>query len=148
LRVSELVALDRKQFDGKNFADVRRKGKVRTAKCFVPPEAREALERYLEREWNPEHPALFQSRRGERLGRQHIDRALRLLAAQANARLAEKDHIVISPHVLRHTFLRKVTQKHGVEFAMETAGHASSKYIWRYVRPCEEQKEEALKALF
>ena len=32
-------------------------------------------------------------------------------------------------HVLRHTMLRRITEKHGVQFAMEAAGHASSKYI-------------------
>ena len=53
-----------------------------------------------------------------------------------------------APHVLRHTFLRKVTNKHGVEFAMEAAGHASSKYIWRYVKPSDAEKEKALDTLF
>lgn len=77
-----------------------------------------------------------------------MDRLLKQLAAQANSRLPADERIKISPHVLRHTFLRKITQKHGVEFAMEAAGHASSKYIWRYVKPSDEQKEEALQVLF
>lgn len=146
LRVSELLALDRPQYRGRSFYDVKRKGKVRTAKVFVPPEARDALDAYLAVGGNG--GPLFTSRAGVRLERQHVDRLLKQLAAQANSRLPAEEQIRLSPHVLRHTFLRKVTQKHGVEFAMEAAGHASSKYIWRYVRPSEEQKEAALEDLF
>ncbi|MBX9625552.1 MAG: tyrosine-type recombinase/integrase [Gemmataceae bacterium] len=146
LRVSELLSLDRVQYRGRSFHDVKRKGKVRTAKVFVPPEAREALDAYLAAA--EDRGPLFPSRAGVRLARQHVDRLLKQLVAQANSRLPATEQIRLSPHVLRHTFLRKVTQKHGVEFAMEAAGHASSKYIWRYVRPSEEQKEAALEDLF
>jgi integrase/recombinase XerD len=146
LRVSELLALDRDQYRGRSFHDVKRKGKVRTAKVFVPAEAREALDAYLAA--GTSGGPLFTSRAGIRLARQHVDRLLKQLAAQANSRLPAEEHIRLSPHVLRHTFLRKVTQNHGVEFAMEAGGHASSKYIWRYVRPSEEQKEAALENLF
>lgn len=146
LRVSELVALDRSQYRGRSFHDVKRKGKVRTAKVFVSPEARDALDAYLA--VGGSGSPLFTSRAGVRLARQHVDRLLKQLAAQANSRLPTGEQIRLSPHVLRHTFLRKVTEKHGVEFAMEAAGHASSKYIWRYVRPSEEQKEAALEDLF
>lgn len=146
LRVSELLALDRHQYRGRAFVDVKRKGKVRTAKVFVPPEAREALDAFLVT--GPGGGPLFTSRAGGRLARQHVDRLLKQLAALANSRLPAGEQIRLSPHVLRHTFLRKVTQKHGVEFAMEAAGHASSKYIWRYVRPSDEQKEAALEDLY
>ena len=122
------------------------KKRGRTAKVFVPPEAREALDAYLAAA--EDRGPLFPSRAGVRLARQHVDRLLKQLVAQANSRLPATEQIRLSPHVLRHTFLRKVTQKHGVEFAMEAAGHASSKYIWRYVRPSEEQKEAALEDLF
>jgi hypothetical protein len=44
--------------------------------------------------------------------------------------------------------LRKVATKKGVEFAMEAAGHCSSQYIWRYVKPLEEEKAEAVEGLF
>jgi hypothetical protein len=44
--------------------------------------------------------------------------------------------------------LRRITEKHGVQFAMEAAGHASSKYIWRYVKPSDAQREQALEELF
>ena len=79
--------------------------------------------------------------------RQDVDHLLRSLAAQANARDKGK-RIEFSAHTLRHTFLRKVAQEHGVEFAMQMSGHASSKYIWRYVKPSDDQTEAALENLF
>ncbi|GAG11079.1 unnamed protein product, partial [marine sediment metagenome] len=56
--------------------------------------------------------------------------------------------IQLSAHLLRHTFLRKVARKYGVEYAKEVAGHTSDRYIWRYVQPSEEEKEAALEDLF
>lgn len=148
LRVSELLALRLDQYDGKSFRDVKRKGKIRTAKVFVPPDAREVLDLYLDSERGREAGAIFQSRSGQGIARQHVDRLLEQLAAQANSKLPQTEKISLSAHVLRHTFLRKVTDKHGVEFAMEAAGHSSSKYIWRYVKPSQEEKEKALENLF
>jgi integrase/recombinase XerD len=148
LRVSELLALDRRQYRKRSFHDVKRKGKVRTARVFVPAEARDALDAYLDDGRGSTAGPLFTSRSGNGLERQHVDRLLKQLAAQANSRLPAEEQIRLSPHVLRHTFLRKVTQKHGVEFAMEAAGHASSKYIWRYVKPSDEQKDNAFEELF
>ena len=31
---------------------------------------------------------------------------------------------------------------------MELAGHTSSNYIWRYIKPTDEQKEQAQEDLF
>jgi hypothetical protein len=50
--------------------------------------------------------------------------------------------------VLRHTMLRKAAEKYGVQYAMELAGHTSSQYIWRYVKPTNDQKERAIEELF
>ena len=147
LRVSELAALDRRQHEGKHLTDVKRKGKVRTAKVFLPTEAREALDRYLELRGGNPGPLLC-SRSGQRLERQHVDRLVKQIAAQANAHLRHDQRIQLSAHILRHTFLRKVAEKRGVHVAMEVAGHTSSKYIWRYVKPSEAEKEKALEGLF
>jgi integrase/recombinase XerD len=148
LRISELLALDRAQYSGKHFEDVKRKGRIRTRKVFLPKEAREALDRYLGETSENRTGPLFLSRGGRRLERQHVDRLLKQLAAQANARLPEEEKIRFSAHVLRHTFLRKVAQKYGVQFAMEAAGHTSTKYIFRYVKPSDAEKEKALEDLF
>jgi integrase/recombinase XerD len=66
-----------------------------------------------------------------RLERQHVGRPPKQLAEQANNKLPNGQKISFSAHTLRHTFLRRVTERHGVQFAIEAAGHASSKYIWR-----------------
>jgi integrase/recombinase XerD len=92
--------------------------------------------------------ALFCSRSGAGLQRQNVDDALKAIAAQANATLTEDKQIQLSAHLLGHTFLRKVARKHGVEYAKELAGHTSDRYIWRYVQPSDEEKEQALEDLF
>ena len=148
LRISELLALNRDQCQGKHFTDVRRKGKVRTARVFLPPDARDALDTYIKEVRRDQVGPLFTTGSGVGLERQHVDRLLKQLAAQASSKLPKDEQVRLSAHVLRHTFLRRVTEKHGVQFAMEAAGHASSKYIWRYVKPSEEQREKALEDLF
>ncbi len=149
LRVSELVGLDRSQYKGKHLADVKRKGKLRTAKLFVPKDARDALDTYIQQVRGDRGGPLFCTRANGRLTRQDVDHLLRTLAGQANATMRDKGkHLALSAHMLRHTFLRKVAQKHGVEFAMQMSGHASSKYIWRYVKPSDDQTEQALEKLF
>ena len=70
------------------------------------------------------------------------------MAAQANANFPTKEDIHISAHALRHTFLRKVARKQGVEYAKELAAHSSDRYIWRYVQPSVAEKEETVDNLF
>src|SRR5260370_2664674 len=48
LRVSELLSLDRDQYKGKHFVNVKRKGKKVSRQVFLSNESREALNRYLE----------------------------------------------------------------------------------------------------
>ena len=43
---------------------------------------------------------------------------------------------------------RRIAEKSGVQHAMEAAGHTSSNYIWRYVKPSDEEKEKVLEDLF
>ena len=43
--------------------------------------------------------------------------------------------IDVFPPVLRHTFLRQLAQAKGAQYAKETSGHQSDRYIWRYVKP-------------
>ena len=150
LRVSELLSLNRDQYDGKAFENVKRKGKVRSRRVIVPTEARAALDRYLKErdELLGAKGPLFCTRNGKRLSRTQVDRTLKQIAAQASAKLPAEERLKFSAHVLRHTFLRKLARKKGVEFAMEAAGHCSSQYIWRYVKPSEEEKAEAVEGLF
>jgi integrase/recombinase XerD len=50
----------------------------------------------------------------------------------------------VSPHVLRHTLLRKVANEKGVHDAMERSGHRSDRYIGRYVKPDAQSLAEAI----
>jgi hypothetical protein len=50
--------------------------------------------------------------------------------------------------VLRHTALRKMAEKKGIRYARQMAGHASNKYIWRYVQPSRIEMEAAVEELF
>jgi integrase/recombinase XerD len=147
LRVSELVGLDREQYQEKHLMQVKRKGKLRSAKIFLPQDAREALDEYVKELRGDDAGPLFTTRSGSRLTRQDVDHLLRSMSRQANAGKKGKT-IAFSAHTLRHTFLRKVAEKKGVQFAMQASGHASSKYIWRYVKPSDEQTEQALEELF
>jgi integrase/recombinase XerD len=148
LRVSELISLDLEQYQGKHFTNVRRRGANVTDRVFVPQEAREAIDRYLKEVRKRQAGPLFQSKNGQRLAPQNVAEALGKIAAQANARRAKSEQIKLSPHVLRHTALRKMAEKKGIRFAQQMAGHASTKYIWRYVQPSADQMEEAIDELF
>jgi integrase len=64
-------------------------------------------------------------------------------ASQANANRPEKEHIQVTPHVLRHTFLRKLAEAKGMHYAREASGHQSDRYIWRYVKPDRRSLAEA-----
>jgi integrase/recombinase XerD len=148
LRVSELLSLELAQVQGKYFVNVKRKGRKVSAKVFLAGDAREALDRYLAEVRGKADGPLFMSRSGKRLRRSNVDDALKALASQANTYLPANERIGLSAHVLRHTMLRRAAAKNGVEFAMELSGHNSSNYIWRYVKPSDEQKEKAVDALF
>ena len=148
LRVSELLACDLEQYQGKHLLNVKRKGRKVTRSVFLPKDAREALERYLAEERGKGEGPLFTTRNGNPLRREDVADILNGIAAQANATLPADQQIRLTPHVLRHTMLRKVAQEHGVQYAMELSGHASSRYIWRYVKPPREKLENALDELF
>lgn len=59
----------------------------------------------------------------------------------------EDERIDVSPHVLRHTFRRKLAEAKGVHYAREASGHQSDRYIWRYVKPDQQTLAEALDEL-
>jgi len=52
------------------------------------------------------------------------------------------------PHKLRHTFLKKVTDKYGVHFAQELSGNVSIKEIFRYAKPSQDEMQETIDLLF
>jgi integrase/recombinase XerD len=69
------------------------------------------------------------------------------MARQANAHLPTDQHLAVSPHILRHTFLRKVANEKGVHYALELSGHRSNRDIWQYVKPDAQSSANALDEL-
>jgi site-specific recombinase XerC len=90
---------------------------------------------------------LFITRTGRRLSRREAAGIIGRMGAQANGRLVDEEKIAVSPHVLRHTFLRKLTESKGVHYAREASGHQSDRYIWRYVKPDQQTLAEAVDEL-
>ena len=148
LRVSEIIALDLEQYRGKHFRNVKRKGAHVSDRVFLPQEARDALDEYVGQVRGREPGPVFQSKNGHRLAPQNVAYALDRIVAQANAKLSKREQITLTPHVLRHTALRKMAEKRGIRYAQQMAGHASSKYIWRYVQPSADDMESAIDELY
>jgi site-specific recombinase XerC len=144
LRISEI--LDRDQYPGKGFARVAVKGGGGRDAVPVQREAREILDRWLKVRQD-DAPALFPTRRGRRLSRREAAAIIRRIAAQANAHLSEEEKIEVSLHVPRHTFLRKLAETKGVQYAKEASGHQFDRHIWRYVKPDCQTLAEAVDEL-
>jgi integrase/recombinase XerD len=87
------------------------------------------------------------TRTGRKLSRREAYGIIQRIAAQANAHLSEDEKIDVSPHVLRHTFLRKLAETKGVHYAREASGHQSDRYIWRYVKPDQQTLADAIDEL-
>jgi integrase/recombinase XerD len=87
---------------------------------------------------------IFRTRSGKRLDRTQAFLILKRVAQQANVHLPPEQHLTVSPHVLRHTLLRKVANEKGVHYAMELSGHRGDRYIWRYVKPDAQSLAEAI----
>jgi integrase/recombinase XerD len=146
LRVSELLALDRTQMSDRGFVNVLRKGGH--IQKFVPVQRqhREVLDAWLNERGETPGP-LFPTRTGKALNRKEAFVILQRMARQANAHLPPEEHMHVSPHILRHTLLRKVANEKGVHYAMELSGHRSDRYIWRYVKPDAQRLADAIDAL-
>jgi len=90
---------------------------------------------------------VFTTRSGKRLSRTQLFLILKHVANQASAHLPAGERIKVSPHVLRHTFLRKLAEEKGVQYAKEASGHKSDRYIWRYVKPSQQSLAAAIDEL-
>lgn len=134
LRVSEVLHLERNQYTDKGFSRVAVKGGGMRDFVPVQREARQVFDTWLD-SLEDDSPALFPTRNGRPLSRREAEAIIRRIAAQANAHLPEEKKIDVSPHVLRHTFLRKLTETKGVHYAREASGHQNDRYNWRYVKP-------------
>ncbi len=146
LRISELLAIDVAQYNQRGFVQVLRKGGHVQKFLPIQKQHREVLDEWLAQRGDAPGP-LFTTRSGKRLDRTQAFVILRRIARQANAYLPPEQHLQVSPHVLRHTLLRKVANEKGLHYAMELSGHRSDRYIWRYVKPDEQSLAEAIDEL-
>lgn len=148
LRVSELCQLNANQYNGTHLVNVRRKGRSRTRKMYLSKKCREYLDDYIwsERPGDDQGEAkhlLLSSNKRDSLSRLTVWRALEALANEASTHT--KDKLQIHPHRLRHTFGFEVRKRTGSD--TETAallGHAGLKYVGRYVRRTDKEREEIL----
>jgi integrase/recombinase XerD len=146
VRVSELLNLNADEYTGRGFKRVLAKGGRIRAFVPVKADARQALEEWLQ-ERGAKPGALFTTRTHARLSRMQLFKALQRVANQANANRRDGERITVSPHVLRHTFLRKLAEEKGVHYAKEASGHRSDRYIWRYVKPNADSLADVIDSL-
>lgn len=95
---------------------------------------------------NIKTPLVLPSRSSENITRTAVWRILVRLAEQTST--YSKDELKIHPHRLRHTFGFEVRKRTGSD--TETAallGHAGLKYVGRYVRRTDEEREKILEDL-
>lgn len=137
IRVSELVALDRD-----DVAMTERGGSltIRAGKGnkerVVPlnAEARRAIQKYLE-ERSDSHSALFISNRQERISVRNVQYLL--------------GRYGVHPHQLRHTFITGLVRANeDIAVIQSLSGHSSADMILRYSQPTEEDKQQAVEAIY
>jgi integrase/recombinase XerD len=143
LRVSELLNLNCDQYNGRGFKKVLAKGGRIRDIVPVKADSRQVLEEWIAERGAAAGP-LFPTRTGARLSRMQFFKALQRVASQANANRKDGEQLTVSPHVLRHTFLRKLAEEKGVHYAKEASGHRSDRYIWRYIKPNGETLADAI----
>lgn len=157
LRVSELTQLKRSQYDGKYLIDVRRKGKSRSKAIYLTIACRELLDHYINIERSKDDPeqnsqkGLFLSAGVDRvehsLTRQQVFAILKHIATEAHKHSPERE-IHLHPHKLRHTFGAEFREKTGSDTETQQAlGHVSTKFIGRYVRKTQEEREAVLETI-
>jgi integrase/recombinase XerD len=144
-----LVSLDVHQYHHRGLHDVmRHKSKRVSKKIPLPQEARDFLERYLATRTQHANVPLFTSRYGKRLAAQDVGRICLRLLKQASAYLSEDEKFRFTPHMLRHIFLKRVADKHGIHFAQQMSGNVSIKEVFRYVKPSQAEIDRTVEELF
>lgn len=139
LRVSELCELRADQYDGTYLVNVKRKGNARTPKMYLSKDCRTYLDDYIEHERGQGG----QTAQLIPVNRLTVWRALERLSGEASKHSSDK--LKIHPHRLRHTFGFEVRKRTGSD--TETAallGHSGLKYVGRYVRRTDKEREEIL----
>ncbi len=112
-------------------------------------DTKELLDQYLAtRQDLVDNSPLFTNQYGSRLSVRDIARICERIAQQANAHLILEQKIKLTPHMLRHTFLKKIADKHGLHVAQNLSGNVSIREIFRYTKPNDAQKQTILEQMF
>ena len=105
-------ALTFPHYHSKGFHHVRRKGNIFTKKVPIPDEPRKYLDQYiLSQGITQSNQAIF-SKNGVRLSTRAIRYICQRISAHASLTLPDEEKFHLSPHMLRHTFLKRVADKH------------------------------------
>lgn len=149
LRESELASLNVEQYYARGLHNIKRKGHKVTRKAPIVNETKELLDKYLKtrQDLEPNSPLLL-NQYGRRLNVRDIARICERIAKQANTHLPEDQKIKLTPHMLRHTFLKKIADKHGLHVAQSLSGNVSIREIFRYTKPNDQQKQDMLEQIF
>jgi integrase/recombinase XerD len=149
LRESELASLSFGQYHSRGVHNVKRKGHKVTRKVAIVNDTKELLDQYLAlRQDLVDSSPLLTNQYGTRLNVRDVARICERIAKQANAHLTEEQKIKLTPHMLRHTFLKKIADKHGLHVAQNLSGNVSIREIFRYTKPNDAQKQDILEQLF
>ena len=129
------------------FQEVKRKSNKISRKVPLPQVARERLEAYLKSRGEalgPETPLLV-SRYGNPLQPKAIYRITIHICNQANA---PGNAIRLTPHMLRHTFFKRVADKQGVHVAQEMSGNISMKEVFHFTKPSQAKIDQLTENVF
>ena len=61
------------------------------------------------------------------------------ISNQASAQLPDNEKFHLSPHMLRHSFGKRIADKYGIHVAQAMLGNVSTKEVYRYTRPSPEE---------
>jgi integrase/recombinase XerD len=150
LRETELININKNQYYNAGFNNVGRKNKIITSFVPLPSTAIKYLDDYLKTRVNqPDeiNNPLFLSKFNNRLSARNVRRICERLAKQANQYLLQ-ENFHFSPHQLRHTFLKRMTDKYGIHFAHRVSGNISVKEIFRYAKPSRDEIKQCVESLF
>ena len=153
LRAAELASLNYEQYHHRGFHNVVRSKSHRiSTKVPLPSDAAKYLDLYLEDRklkagLSPQEP-LITTRYGNRISTTDIYRICERIGKQANVFLPEGSRFHITPHMLRHTFLRRVADKHDVHVAQKMSGSVSIKEIFRYTQPSQAEVDNFAEEIF
>ncbi|MEZ6101493.1 MAG: tyrosine-type recombinase/integrase [Pirellulaceae bacterium] len=147
LRAFEIATLNYDQYQGKYLKRVKGKASI-YADVYLSADARRELDQYIAQERGTQPGALFVTNRGGMMSRQQIDRFLKTVAAQANAKLPPDEQINLHAHMLRHTSTKRVYEKKGPVEAKEHGRHKSFKQLERYAAQTQQEREETVDNLW